>query len=184
MENLDNTLEYPAILKTRADYEFIIKNFPREKWEIDVQKLIIDSMDTKIVGAIDNRKEFPKGMNLYKRDYIHNYKKFIKKMLLKNNREVNENYELVFTCKDGSEIRKYGVDDFHLYHAKIIYNPESKLFKIGFTVDELMAITMGILDPSTKSQMEELKKQEQELQKEIDKVESEMKENDNNESGN
>ena len=183
MESQDNnTLEYPMILKTREDYEFIIKNFPREKWEVDVQKLIIDAMDTRIVGVMDNKisNYNEKTVTFHKRDYVHNYKKIIKKMLIKNHLEVNENFETVFTCKDGSELRKYEMDKSHLYHTKIIYNPESKLFKIGFTVDELMAITMGILDPSMRSQMKDLEKQEKELQNAIDKLETQEKEEENN----
>ena len=41
MEN--GTFIYPDVLETKKDYEYIVKNFPKKYWEIDLLELFLSS---------------------------------------------------------------------------------------------------------------------------------------------
>lgn len=43
---------YPKSLNTKADYEFVRKNFPKEKWREDFQNLLDTRMDWFNTGTL------------------------------------------------------------------------------------------------------------------------------------
>ena len=164
--------EYPKLLKTREDYEFIMTNFPKEKWELDVNKLLFDAFDIRVVGVLEVSDKYTPDMNFSKRNYVLNYKKILKK-LLRTVEDIDSDFEKVLQLDDNSELRKYKEFPKYYFHARIIENPNAKAIKLGFTIDELYALLFGLLDPSLKStiaKFDELNKKYEEEIKNADKI--------------
>lgn len=180
---MEQTIEYPKLLQTREDYEFIMTNFPKEKWEPDVHKLLFDAFEDVLVGVVKisayNYKETDK---LFKKDYVTNYKKIIRK-LFRITEDTTIGYETIIRFNDNSELRKYKEFDNYYFHVKTRVDPEAKAIRIGFTTDELFAILFGFLDPSIKStinKLEELNKQYEGMIQDVERIE----EQENNSGGN
>ena len=164
--------EYPKLLKTREDYEFIMTNFPKEKWELDVNKLLFDAFDIRVVGVLEVSDKYTPDMNFSKRNYVLNYKKILKK-LLRTVEDIDSDFEKVLQLDDNSELRKYKEFPKYYFHVRIIENPNAKAIKLGFTIDELYALLFGLLDPSLKStiaKFDELNKKYEEEIKNADKI--------------
>ena len=164
--------EYPKVLLTREDYEFIMTNFPREKWEPDVNKLLFDSFDIKVVGVLEVSDKYTPEMNITKKNYVFNSKKILRKFY-RVIEDTESDFERILQLNDNSEIRKYKEFPKYYFHARLVENTKSKAYKIGFTVDELYAILFGLLDPSIKSnisKLEELNKKYEEEIKNANKI--------------
>ena len=115
---MEQTIEYPKLLQTREDYEFIMTNFPKKKWEPDVHKLLFDAFEDVLVGVVKisdyNYKETDK---LFKKDYVTNYKKIIRK-LFRITEDTTIGYETIIRFNDNSELRKYKEFDNYYFHVK------------------------------------------------------------------
>ena len=174
--------QYPMILQTREDYDFIMANFPKEKWEPDVNKLLFDAFEEIIVGVVNISDNYTEDMKLFKKDYVHNYKKIIRKFF-RIVEDIHSDYEKIIEFKDRSELRKYTDFDKYYFHIKTRVNPNSKAIRIGFTTDELFAIVFGFLDPTLKGKINEFEKLSNKYEEMLQNVEDDDANNGGNDSG-
>lgn len=52
-------MEYPRILQTKSDYEFVRKNFPKEKWEKSFTNLLDTTHDWFFVRKLSAEEATP-----------------------------------------------------------------------------------------------------------------------------
>lgn len=181
---MPDNIKYPMILRTREDYEFIINNFPKEKWEKDVHKLLFDAYEDTLVGVLEVSDKYSETMKITKKDYVRNYKKIIRKFFRIIGDTTSE-YEKIIEFTDGSELRKYTGFDKYYFHMRTRIDKESKAIRIGFTIDELFAILFGFLDPNLKSTIDKLEEVNKNLEGMIEHAEKYIEEceREKNESG-
>ena len=173
--------KYPKVLKTREDYEFIMKNFPAKYWQLDFRDLILESINVVLVGICDIKYQKVEGeeeleeavplhikylKNAFAADYI-----YFQSIL-----DTVADYETVY-CFDipTREVRKYIYQDKPYYIiVDIVEKSDSKMKRLGYTMEEAICLSMGIIDDETVETMQHLHDMEKSISdklKELDDME-------------
>lgn len=150
---------YPQTLETREDYEYIRKNYPKEIWEKDYLELLIGSYKNIIVGK-NPTWNFPDPED--KETVVFNYDLFstiddngaLAKRILENPDKWTKVEEINFFYK---VVTYHGVR----YLVYLMEDRESKLFKLGYDPDTIMAYLFDLEVPDIiENGVEELKEEE------------------------
>lgn len=169
---MEDLSKYPRVLRTKEDYEYARNNFPAEYWTKDFKKLIMDSIETRIVKICEDVHK------VHGKDDVYEYKKSMD--LKTTNPLYRYLYDLIDedpgeTLRiedDENELRKYTTQhgDFYLLvHTSM--KKDSKLERIGYTMDEAISASMGVVE-NHQDMQEKINKVQESLQKKIDEVEN------------
>ena len=141
---LSTELKYPRTLETREDYDYVIKNFPREMWLPDYKEVFDSGFYNKVIGK-----------NVVITDGIATYDDVtddeVKEVQSNSNKwknwvDLKEGNHLEFSEKYNNVIQYKG----KLYVTAVKVNPDSKMAKLGFTEDEAYGYMLGITQDELK----------------------------------
>ena len=131
-------MKYPKILETREDYDYVIKNFPREIWLPDYKELFDNAFYSKVIGknavVKDGIATFDDISEEEAKEVQENSNKW------KDWKELDVNNHLEFSDKYNDVILYKG----KLYITSVRLNPESKMAKLGFNEDEAYEYMLGL----------------------------------------
>ena len=186
-DNQDNTQEekpkyldisqYPKLLKTREDYEFIRKNFEPQLWMEDFRQLLSSSTEEKVVGTCrvvkKNKTEYkPVKMKFFKGN--ENLKEFYE-------RRLDEDYVVCASIDKDTEARYYGTQPItkktECVMVKHQVKPNSKMEALGYTQEDLICLSLGI-DPAGLELIDKLNEYQKVLSDRITKLDEEIAETD------
>lgn len=171
--------QYPKLLKTREDYEFIRKNFDPKLWMEDFRQLLNSSMEEKVVGTCKvvkkNKDECaPVKMKFFKGN--ESLKDFYE-------RRLDEDYVVCASIDKDTEARYYGTQPItkktECVMVKHQVKPNSKMESLGYTQEDLVCLSLGI-DPSGLELLDKLSSYEKVLDERIKKLDEEIAETDEN----
>ena len=111
---------YPDVLETKEDYEYIVKNFPKKYWEIDLLELFLSSDSCDPIATYKGDELKPENrVELTPQEKETFFKKF----------HSNIDFEVSSCNPDtGNEIRKYGRT---WYEVKPCFAKDSKANRLG-----------------------------------------------------
>ena len=171
--------QYPKLLKTREDYEFIRKNFDPKLWMEDFRQLLNSSMEEKVVGTCKvvkkNKDEYaPVKMKFFKGN--ESLKEFYE-------RRLDEDYVVCANIDKDTEARYYGAQPItkktECVMVKHQVKPNSKMESLGYTQEDLVCLSLGI-DPSGLELLDKLSNYEKVLDERIKKLDEEIAETNEN----
>ena len=171
--------QYPKLLKTREDYEFIRKNFDPKLWMEDFRQLLNSSMEEKVVGTCrvvkKNKNEYtPVKKKFFKGD--ESLKEFYE-------RRLDEDYVVCASIDKDTEARYYGTQPItkktECVMVKHQVKPNSKMESLGYTQEDLVCLSLGI-DPAGLELIDKLTNYEKVLDERIKKLDKEIAESDEN----
>ena len=171
--------QYPKLLKTREDYEFIRKNFDPKLWMEDFRQLLNSSMEERVVGTClvvkKNKNEYtPVKMKFFKGN--ESLKEFYE-------RRLDEDYVVCASIDKDTEARYYGTQPItkktECVMVKHQVKPNSKMESLGYTQEDLACLSLGI-DPSGLELLDKLTNYEKVLDERIKKLDKEIAESDEN----
>lgn len=185
--------KYPKVLKTKEDYEFIRINFPYDVYVNDFRELLMNATEEKFVGWCkikkNNKGEEPiitKFHRWTKSPTDKNLKRNMKKIIWKNDEEYdllctseidpNTNEELPYELEVRNYIKPVDGTPLRYWVFTHVLMQNSKLEQLGYTVQEVSNICMGI-DPTfdITKYTKALDEQSAKLQKKIDELNVEIK---------
>ena len=171
--------QYPKLLKTREDYEFIRKNFDPKLWMEDFRQLLNSSMEERVVGTClvvkKNKNEYtPVKKKFFKGD--ESLKEFYE-------RRLDEDYVVCASIDKDTEARYYGTQPItkktECVMVKHQVKPNSKMESLGYTQEDLVCLSLGI-DPAGLELIDKLTNYEKVLDERIKKLDKEIAETDEN----
>ena len=171
--------QYPKLLKTREDYEFIRKNFDPKLWMEDFRQLLNSSMEERVVGTClvvkKNKNEYtPVKKKFFKGD--ESLKEFYE-------RRLDEDYVVCASIDKDTEARYYGTQPItkktECVMVKHQVKPNSKMESLGYTQEDLVCLSLGI-DPAGLELIDKLTNYEKVLDERIKKLDKEIAESDEN----
>ena len=135
---MDTVLKYPKTLETREDYDYVIKNFPREMWLPDYKEVFDSGFYNKVIGKnvviTDGIASYDDVDDEEVKEIQSNSAKW------KNWTELSEKNHLEFSEKYNNVIQYKG----KLYVTAVRVNPDSNMAKLGFTEDEAYGYMLGL----------------------------------------
>lgn len=136
--------QYPQVLSTKEDYEYVRQNFPREYWEKDFEELLSEGYSYKVLGIVPDEYFDKSNEELEKTRF--NDEEFSKVLTpvpekkattLLNHQAEWESREITFDITMVRWNKK-------TYVVVFVPDPDSKIAKVGYTTDELIEILFPV----------------------------------------